>query len=321
MSPPPLSEALRSGPVVLDGGLATELERSGHVLDSALWSAALLDTAPEAIAAAHRRFLHAGARVLTTASYQATVEGFMAAGRCAQEAAELIRSSIRLARETIDRAGVADQAWVAASVSPFGAALADGSEYSGDYVHASWAAGGRHQLSLDDLRAFHRSRLEILASAAPDVIACETIPCLLEAEALLRELAPLGLPAWLSLTTVTGGDGVVRTRQGEPAEEVFRRAAEVDCVIAVGINCTMPEGLGVAVELAHRVTGKPVVVYPNSGESWDSLVRTWQGEATVDAEDLRRWIDAGARLVGGCCRVGPEQIARIAAVVSDLADR
>jgi homocysteine S-methyltransferase len=300
---PSLADALDAGTVVLDGGLSTELEARGHDVSSALWSARLLRDDPAAIVAAHAAFAAAGARVATTASYQATVEGFGAAGVDAAEARRLIASSVALARE-----GQGD-GWVAGSVGPYGAMLADGSEYTGAYVEA---------VSVADLRAFHRPRMELLAEAGADVLACETVPAAAEAEALLAEADALGVPIWLSLTTVVDDDGVVRTRRGEPAAEVFAMAASVDEVVAVGVNCTDPAGVPAAVAAA-RASGRPVVVYPNSGEGWDAAARRWTGEPGLPDDAVRRWLDDGARLVGGCCRVGPADIARIAATVDRAA--
>src|SRR3954468_1415090 len=193
------AEALGTGPLVLDGGLSTELEARGHDVSSALWSARLLHDDPAAIVAAHTAFAAAGAQVATTASYQATVEGFATAGVDACGARALIARSVELARE-----GQGD-GWVAGSVGPYGAMLADGSEYTGDYVD---------RMGVEDLRAFPRPRMEILAGAGADVLACETVPAAAEAEALIAEADALGVPVWLSLTTVVDGDGGggVRTR-------------------------------------------------------------------------------------------------------------
>jgi homocysteine S-methyltransferase len=300
-SPPTsLAVALARGPVVLDGGLSTELEARGHDVGSALWSARLLRDAPAAIVAAHAAFAAAGAQVATTASYQATIEGFGATGVDGREARRLTASSVALARE-----GQGD-GWVAGSVGPYGAMLADGSEYTGAYVA---------DLSIAQLRAFHRPRMELLAEAGADVLACETIPAAAEAEALLAEAEALGVPIWLSLTTTVGADGVVRTRRGEPAAEVFAMAKDVDVVLAVGVNCTDPVGVLPAIEVAS-VSGKPVVVYPNSGERWDAASRTWTGAPGVTPDAVPAWVAAGARLIGGCCRVRPQHIAAIAAALT-----
>jgi homocysteine S-methyltransferase len=294
-----LADALAAGPVVLDGGLATQLEAAGADLSSALWSARLLRDDPGAIVAAHAAYAAAGARVATTASYQATERGFAAAGIDAAGTETLLRLSVALAREG------APDAWVAGSVGPYGAMLADGSEYTGGYVGA---------VDVRELRAFHRPRMAALADAGADVLACETVPAAAEAEALLAEAADLGVPVWLSLTTVVADDGVVRTRRGEPASDVFAMAAGVPEVVAVGVNCTDPAGVPAAVEAAAG-SGKPVVVYPNSGERWDAAGRRWTGSPGLPADAVRGWLDAGARLVGGCCRVGPADIARVAAAV------
>ena len=193
-----LAQRMASGPVVLDGGLATLLEAHGHDLTSSLWSARLLLDDPDAITAAHREYYEAGAQVAITSSYQASFDGFAALGLDRAQAAELLRRSVALARAAAETAAGADQRWVAASVGPYGAALADGSEYRGDYG-----------LSVAELRAWHRPRLEVLAGAGADVLAIETIPCLTEVQALLEELRGTGMPAWLSLTCAGG-----RTRAG-----------------------------------------------------------------------------------------------------------
>lgn len=206
---------------------------------------------------------------------------------------------MELAREAVRRAqaeGIARPLWVAASVGPYGAMLADGSEYR-----------GRYGLSVAELERFHRPRLEVLAGARPDVLALETVPDTDEAEALLRAVRGLGVPAWLSYSVA--GD---RTRAGQPLEEAFALAADTDEVIAVGVNCCAPEDVERAVEAAVRVTGKPVVVYPNSGEAWNAEARAWDGRSTFTAEEVQGWRASGARLIGGCCRVGPEVIGSIA---------
>jgi homocysteine S-methyltransferase len=174
--------------------------------------------------------------------------------------------------------------------------LADGSEYR-----------GRYGLSVAELERFHRPRLEVLDAARPDVLALETVPDADEARALLRALRGLRTPAWLSYS-VEGA----RTRAGQPLEEAFALAADTDEVVAVGVNCCAPEDVDAAVRTAVRVTGKPVVVYPNSGEGWDAESRSWDGRSTFAADRVLAWRDAGARLIGGCCRVGPASVEAIA---------
>jgi homocysteine S-methyltransferase len=296
-----LAETLEVGPVVLDGGLATQLEAQGHNLNSELWSARLLRDDPDAIIQAHAAYFAAGAQVATTASYQASIDGLVRAGSSPAEAQELIKRSVRLAEQA--RASFEDDhdRWIAGSVGPYGAALADGSEYRGDY-----------DVSIAVLRAWHRPRIQLLAEAGVDVLALETIPCLAEVEALLAEVDGSGQACWLSITCT--GD---RTRAGEPANEAFLLARDVDEVIAVGVNCIDPADAYALVRLARQAAGKPVVIYPNSGERWDTATKAWSGPATFSAaNDVHNWIDGGARLVGGCCRVGPTQIKAIRDLVA-----
>ncbi|WP_327672244.1 MULTISPECIES: homocysteine S-methyltransferase [unclassified Streptomyces] len=293
------TRALAGGTLVLDGGLSNQLEAAGHDLSDELWSARLLAEEPEAIVAAHRTYYEAGANVAITASYQATFEGFARRGIGREEAAELMASSVELARAAATATATERPLWVAASAGPYGAMLADGSEYR-----------GRYGLSEEELYAFHRPRLEVLAGAAPDVFALETVPDADEARALVRAVRGLGVPAWLSYSV----DGA-HTRAGQPLEEAFAVAADSEEVVAVGVNCCAPRDVEPAVRLASRVTGKPVVVYPNSGEEWDAEARAWTGSATSAPEQVTAWRDAGARLIGGCCRVGPRAVAGIAAAL------
>nr|WP_107407498.1 homocysteine S-methyltransferase [Streptomyces griseus] len=292
----PLGEALAEGPVLLDGGLSNQLQAQGCDLSGELWSARLLADAPEQIEAAHAAYVRAGAQVLITASYQATFEGFARRGVGRAGAERLMARSVDSAR----RAGAltSRDVWVAASVGPYGAMLADGSEYR-----------GRYGLSVRELERFHRPRARALAEAGPDVLALETVPDIDEAEALLRAVQDLPVPVWLSYSVA--GD---RTRAGQPLEEAFGLVAGNDQVVAVGVNCCAPEDAGGAVEAA-AVLGKPVVVYPNSGETWDAARRAWSGGNTFRPERVRDWQRAGARLVGGCCRVGPSEIAELATVL------
>ncbi|GLV74133.1 homocysteine S-methyltransferase [Streptomyces hygroscopicus] len=326
--PSSLAAALRHGPLVLDGGLSNQLEAQGCDLSDELWSARLLADDPGQIEAAHTAYARAGARVLITSSYQATYEGFGHRGVGREEATALLRRSVELARRAAERAvadraaaersatdravaeravaeraGAADRGaepvWVAASVGPYGAMLADGSEYR-----------GRYGLSVAELERFHRPRIEALAAAGPDVLALETVPDADEAAAMLRAVEGCGVPVWLSYS-IAGET----TRAGQPLRDAFAVAAGVDQVIAVGVNCCEPGDADRAVEIAADTTDKPVVVYPNSGEEWDATARSWRGRATFDPGRVTAWHDAGARLIGGCCRVGPERIAELAAMV------
>ncbi|WP_414720657.1 homocysteine S-methyltransferase [Streptomyces sp.] len=284
--------------LVLDGGLSNQLADQGCDLSDALWSARLLADAPEQIEAAHTAYVRAGARVLITASYQATYEGFAHRGVGREETSVLLRGSVELARRA---AGGRPGVRVAASVGPYGAMLADGSEYRGRY--------GR---TVRELERFHRPRIETLAAAAPDVLALETVPDSDEAEAMLRAVEGTGVPVWLSYTI----DGE-RTRAGQPIADAFALAVGREDVIAVGVNCCAPADADHAVEVAAETTGKPVVVYPNSGEHWNAEARRWHGGSAFDPAQVTRWRASGARLIGGCCRVGPTEIAAIAAALHD----
>ncbi|MCB0935163.1 MAG: homocysteine S-methyltransferase [Mycolicibacterium sp.] len=287
-----------TGVLISDGGLATELEARGHDLSDDLWSARLLAEAPDEIVAVHEAFFRAGAHIATTASYQASFEGFAAQGIERAEADRLMRRSVELAKSARDAASA--PAWVAASVGPYGAMLAHGEEYV-----------GRYGLSVAELAAWHRPRLEVLTAADPDVLALETIPDSDEAEALVGLVGEHDIPAWLSYTIA--GD---RTRAGQPLEEAFAVAADVPQIVAVGVNCCAPADVLGAVATARRVTGKPVIVYPNSGEVWDGANRVWVGTPGMDTGLAAEWVAAGARIVGGCCRVRPDDIAAMAAATT-----
>lgn len=289
-----LRARLATEPVLLDGGLSTTLEQLGQDISGDLWSARLLRDEPAAVEQAHRAFFDAGAQVATTATYQATFPGFAAHGVDPDTTELLMRRSVTLARSAADSAD--HQTWVAASAGPYGAMLADGSEYT-----------GRYGLTVEQLREFHRPRLAVLADAGADVIAFETIPCAAEVEAVLAEISGTGIDAWLSVSI----DGS-RTRAGEPLTDVFAMTETIDELIAVGVNCSSPSDATTAVSVAAS-SGHPVVVYPNSGEGWDAVNRSWlaAGDATAEVWPVQQWVDDGAQLVGGCCRIGPTQIESI----------
>ena len=289
---------------VLDGGLATELEARGHDLSGKLWSARLLAEEPEAIAGVHRAFFEAGAQVATTASYQASFEGFADVGYDRATALRLLRRSVTLAQNVRDEVRPQD-GLVAASIGPFGAVLADGSEYRGDYG-----------LTVDELRAFHQPRLETLAMTGADLFALETIPCLAEVEALCAELDGNGHPAWLSLTTRGG-----RTAAGESLTEAFAMAAEVEEIVALGVNCCAPADVAVALVAAREVTTKPLLAYPHTGQSWNAATREWEGTSTFHLPLVGQWRRSGAKLFGGCCRVTPADIAQLAGALAEVTPR
>jgi homocysteine S-methyltransferase len=278
---------------VLDGGLATQLEAEGADLSGELWSARVLADEPERVAAAHAAFVAAGADIAITSSYQASFEGYARSGLDHDGAAALMRRSVSLAR-------AAGAPQVAASIGPYGAVLADGSEYT-----------GRYGLTVAELRSFHRSRLQVLAAAGPDLLAVETIPSLPEVEAICAELAGVDVPAWVSLSCT-----VDTTAAGESLAKAFTIAAATPSVIAVGVNCVPPGTVSAALRVARAVTDKPLVAYPNSGETWDAAGRRWTGRPDIDPAVVQQWLDLGVRYVGGCCRVGPSEIMSIATAVS-----
>lgn len=297
---PSFVEAVATAPVVIDGGLGTLLEARGKDLSSSLWSARLLVDEPHGIREAHAEFFRAGARLAITSSYQVSYEGLATMGVGRDDADALLARSVDLARQARADAGLApSEAWVAASVGPYGASRADGSEYTGDYG-----------LSVAELRAWHRPRLRALAAAAPDVLAIETVPSLAEVEAVCAEVAGLGVPAWLSVTIADG-----RLRSGEELADAAAIAARTTEVVAIGVNCCAIVEVEPALAKLARATRLPLVAYPNSGERWDADARAWSGAAASAHEHVGSWQRAGARLIGGCCRVGPEEIARIAAAV------
>ena len=287
--------------MMLDGGLATTLEAHGCDLNDALWSAKTLLDTPELIKAVHREFLDGGADCIATVSYQATVAGFAAHGYSTAESRSLIRLAAEIACEArndywsehdSDDSGL--KPLVAASIGPYGAFLADGSEYVGDYP-----------LDEDGLYDFHAERWRLLADADVDVMACETIPSLLEARALVRLIdETVGCWAWVSFSC---GDGQ-RISDGTPIIEVAQMCDAQARVAAVGVNCVSPSLVPTLVREIRRGTDKPIVVYPNSGEQYDAEEKVWIGSAEPGGWDLDEWKAAGAELFGGCCRVMPEAI-------------
>jgi homocysteine S-methyltransferase len=284
--------------VVLDGGMSNALEDRGLDLSDALWTARVLRDNPTAIADVHRAYYEAGALVATTASYQASVPGLIDSGLDRAEAEAVVTRSVALALEVRDRMSEdGTTRWVAASIGPYGAVLADGSEYS-----------GRYGISRSQLRDFHLPRLELLASAGPDLLAVETIPDLDEAEVLVSLLDDIDIPTWFSFSSRGA-----QTRAEQPLAEAFSVAASPSCVFAVGVNCCRPSEVLEAITVAVEVTGKPAVAYPNGGEAWDPSTRRWSGSRAYDVGLASDWVQAGASYVGGCCRVGPGLIADLAA--------
>lgn len=293
----------KQGAVILDGGLATALEARGHRLDSDLWSARLLLDAPEEVSAVHRAYLEAGADCIATVTYQATFAGFARLGLDHEQAVRLFGRAVRLAvdardefwRDPSGREGRI-RPLVAASVGPYGAFLADGSEYD-----------GRYGIGADALDAFHRERFQLLAASDADLVACETIPSLPEVRVLLGILADTpDTWAWISFSCRDAR----HLHDGGSVKEAARACATAVRVAGVGVNCVAP---GLVPELVAAITDEtdlPVIAYPNSGEEWDSGAKQWRGRAALPdwASSADDWVSAGACVVGGCCRVGPETI-------------
>ena len=304
----PIDSILAHHPVlVIDGALATELERRGCDLNDDLWSAKILLEQPEVIKQVHLDYFKAGADCAITASYQATIEGFQKRGLNKEEARALIQKSVKLAREARDefwaeetnRAG-RPKPLVAASVGPYGAFLADGSEYRGNYG-----------LGEQELIDFHRPRLSALIEAGADLLACETLPSLTEARAiakLLREFP--GITAWVSFSA----RDEKHISEGQMFADCVKELESHPQIGAVGLNCTSPKYIPSLIREARRVTAKPILVYPNSGETYSAERNDWNGDPVLHSfgEQAREWYEAGARLIGGCCRTTPEDIHVIA---------
>ena len=302
-APDPIAPFLeRQGVLLLDGGLATELEARGFYLDDPLWSAKALVEAPDLVRQVHFDYLDAGADCVISASYQATVDGFVRRGHSDDEAVDLLRRSVRLAAQARDAfASTAAgrqrlRPLVAASIGPYGAARADGSEYTGDY-----------DLDEEGLIAFHRRRWEILSGSGADLLACETIPSQVEARALARLVRDTPrVPCWFSFSCRDG----VHIADGTELSAVASELSALPQVLAVGINCTAPRFVPSLIREMRRVTDKRLVVYPNSGETYDAGSKVWlpSGDAIDFAQAAEEWHDLGATLIGGCCRTGPRHI-------------
>ncbi|WP_444684820.1 homocysteine S-methyltransferase [Alkalicoccus luteus] len=298
----------KNGFVILDGALATELEKAGCDLNHRLWSAKILAEDPDRIKRVHQLYFEAGADCAITSSYQAVPDGFLQAGFSSETAKSLIQLTFSLAVNARDSFWESysgtdrPKPFVAASIGPYGAYLADGSEYRGGY-----------SLTKEELIAFHRPRVELLVEAGADFFACETLPSLLEAEALVDLLTEYpGVSAWFSFSCKDGA----HISDGTPIESCAAMLDHADVAAAVGINCTP---LHYAEELVQRLsskTDKPVIVYPNSGEIYDASTNQWHGDSSVDSfqAHAETWADHGAGLIGGCCRTGPDEIRQLTAL-------
>jgi homocysteine S-methyltransferase len=288
--------------------MATELERRGFNLDSPLWSAQVLRSSPDAIAAVHRAYLEAGADCLLTASYQVSAEGFekigYPPGEAAMAAADALRTSVALAEKVRSeyQAYSPRKIWIAASLGPYGAMLHNGAEYHGNY-----------DCTFKDLVGFHSRRIAVLAETNADFLAFESIPSLEEARAILIALeAYPDLPAYVSFTCKDG----THVSHGERLQACAELLDKQPQIIGIGINCTRPDLLKSLIAETAQVTRKPIIVYPNSGEEWDAVHHCWLGGGQVQGFDklVQQWRAAGAQWIGGCCRTGPDHVRAVADV-------
>ncbi|KAK8204697.1 homocysteine methyltransferase [Phyllosticta capitalensis] len=310
-----------SHPLILDGGLATTLEAPPFSLplQTRLWSAAALLTAPSIVRAAHAAFFASSAQVGTTASYQVSAAGLAQEGYEAS-LADVVGASVSAVREALGDARPpalcqSQAGFVAGSVGPYGAYLSDGSEYTGAY-----------SLSRAAFKDFHRERMQVLVREGVDVLALETLPNGEEVAALVElleedDFAHSGVTAWVSLSVKPGVDGAVVLCDGTPLADVCALVEKSPLVVAVGVNCVPQDLVTPALRLLRTHTTKTLLCYPNSGEVWDAEAKVWRGDKAQgrSLEDrVREWWEAGARWIGGCCRVGPKDIEVVRRVVEEL---
>jgi homocysteine S-methyltransferase len=300
---PEIAASLLRDVRVLDGGMASELEYRGARIDGPLWSAHVLEDAPEKIVAVHRAYIEAGAQCIETASYQVSRMGYAEVGWPAERADAALRRSVALAREA---AGVVPGRLlvIAASLGPYGAVLHNGAEYHGNYA-----------CTYAELVEFHRQRISVLVSATgaegPDLLAFETLPSLKEAQAIAEALMDWPhAAAWLSFTC----RDEQHVAHNERLKECAQFVARLPQTIAIGVNCTLPLLIPSLIGELRDASDKPVIVYPNSGEGWDAPHRCWTGSNNPGefGAQARQWFAAGAHMVGGCCRTRPEHIALVA---------
>lgn len=289
-----------SFPICIDGGLSNVLEELGCDLNNELWVANLLTTNPEALMKTHLAYLEAGAQIISTSSYQATIPGFMKLGYSNEESEALILKSVELAEKAITaylkNHTPNKRPLIAGSIGPYGAYLADGSEYRGDY-----------KISDAELRDFHQRRIELLDNSACNVLAFETIPNYQEAKVINELTQHCKKPSWVSFSCKNGS-------QINDGTSIAKAASVFDGnekIFSVGVNCTAPKHISSLItELKSVIGNKNVLVYPNSGEVYDAISKTWSGtsDPVKFSEICQHWIELGANLVGGCCRIGPSHI-------------
>lgn len=289
-------------PLLIDGAMSTALEQLGADTNNSLWTASVLANQPALVKKVHQEYFKAGARLAITDTYQANVPAFIRNGYSKQETHSLIQRAVALAKEARDEyqqeTGIYN--YVAGALGPYGAYLANGSEYTGDY-----------HLSTIEYQQFHRPRLTDILTVGVDVIAIETQPRLDEVLAeldLVKELAPDTL-CYVSFSLKDS----TRLPDGTPLAVAARTVAKYPNVFAVGVNCIPLEEVTATIETIHQATDKPVIAYPNSSATYDPTTKTWSyphGRRSL-VDYLPQWLAAGLTIIGGCCTTTPQDIAAL----------
>lgn len=309
----PIENILKNFPVIiLDGALATELERRGYNIDDPLWSAKILSENPKIIEDVHYDYFVSGADCAITSSYQATMDGFIQKGFKKNEATELIKLSVRIAKKARDKFWKnpsnrvnRPKPLIAGSIGPYGSYLADGSEYVGNY-----------NISEQELIEFHRPRMELLIEEKVDILACETIPSLVEAKAILKLLEEFpSIYAWMSFSA----KDKLNISDGTSIAECSKFLSSYSKIAALGVNCTKPKYINSLIKQILKNCTKPIIVYPNSGEEYNTVTKEWCGNSSIKTFSCsaKSWFENGAKLIGGCCRTTPEYIKSIQKILKD----
>ncbi|KAK6623188.1 hypothetical protein RUM43_009040 [Polyplax serrata] len=306
---------------ILDGGFSTQLAKYvGNVIDGdPLWSARFLQTNPEAVEKVHLDFLQAGADIIITNSYQASMQGFIDHLGCDEASSyNLIKNSVKLAVRARDQYMKANQhavrPLIAGSVGPYGASLHDGSEYSGSYID---------RVTKEEIVSWHRPRITALVEEGVDFLALETIPALREGELLLELMKEFPKQkVWLSFQCKDSQ----HTARGENFQEVVKRCWSLkgDQLIAVGCNCLSPKYVTSLIKDVNKGLPEkiPLIVYPNSGEVYSpekgfDEESKWTGTKNLLNMDklVNEWIDLGVEYIGGCCRTDADSVRNIRSIV------
>lgn len=293
------SQYLKMTPLTLDGGMGSELEQQNINVDNNLWSASALIQSPGTIAKIHQHYFDAGAQGAITDTYQAHVATFLAQGFDSHKAYELIDTAVHLAKEGL-ALSTQDDGLIIGSVGPYGAYLANGAEYTGDY-----------HLSKQAYQDFHRQRIERLVQDGVDLIGLETMPNFTEAQALseLLETEFPETPAYLSFS-IKDGNTLCDGTSLATAVGYFEKYAQIK---AIGVNCTAPDNILTALQAIQPQTTKQIIIYPNAGDTYDPQTKQWVDDyGPIDWQELvPQWLNQGATIIGGCCRTTPKDITAI----------